>query len=655
MTTLTIQQGSSYQGTIDTFLYRADPDLLSGDDSVVWADGGSGVTRQGLLEFTDLFGSGPGQIPIGATITSATLALDTTNPAGGKIHLYRMLTDWSEDSTWNLLGNGVQIDGIEAAASPDFVVSKLRVGTSTLDVTDSLQAWLSGATTADQANQANLGWVFTTGNTNGWTFSSSEMSAAPILTVTYSIGPVPASQLALAGPVTELEGTSSTPTEFVFTVNRTGDLSGSVSVDYAVSGIRPSKASAGDFHGGDWPSGTVTFAPGEESRTITLSVKADSAVEGNDTFKIVLSSPTGGATITEAKAVGTIVNDDFPSGIVGIHIFSGSTYGAGYADTDPNHYGSTDPTDMAYDPVSGSFYLCDSEIDESPFHAANNLWKLDGSAALQQAISLDDFSHEPTGLALWVDPSGGEHLFIADDDQQCVFEVDPANPSVVLHSFSTLGFGCTDPEDLSINPNNGNLFVLSEKNFTIYEVSQDGQTVVSTAVLPDIFRTPEGHASLEGLVYDAADDKFFVCGGFSPDIYVVSRSGEILQTINLLKHYPNDNDAHVYPKGLELAPSSDGSGHLSLWVTDYGKDQVADGRVIEIVLDRPASDTPSLAMLSGSDSQDTASATLFATDDHSGHRQHFGDSGHQPFADHFTEQFFEVQDHHLPFAHVYFT
>jgi hypothetical protein len=691
MTTVTFQEGSSYQGTIDTFLYQADPDLLSGNDTVVWADAGSGVTREGLLEFTGLFGDAPGQIPIGATITSATLTLDTTNPSGGKIQLYRMLTDWSEDSTWNSLGNGVQLDGIEALATADSVVGRQRLGSSTIDVTDSLQAWLSGASTPDQANQANLGWVLETGNTNGWTFSSSETSAAPILTVTYStttVGDGGASQLALAGPVTQNEGTSSNPTEFIFTVERTGDLSGSASAHYAVSGIRPMKAAAGDFQGGHFPSGTVTFAPGEASKTIVLNVKADSGIEGNDTFKVVLSSPSAGATITEAKAVGTIVNDDFPFGIVGVHLFDASAYGAGYPSSDPNHYGSTDPTDMVYDPTTGSFFLCDSEIDESPYHAANNLWQLDGSAGLEQAISLDGFSHEPTGLALWVDPSGGKHLFISDDDQDQIFEVDPANPTVVLHSFSTLPFGCTDPEDLSINPNNGNLFVLSEKNFTIYEISQDGQTVVSTAVLPDIFRMPKtGTPSLEGLVYDAADDQFFVSGGFSPNIYVISRTGEVLQTINLLKHYPNTDGAHVYPKGMELAPSSDGSGHMSLWVTDYGKDQVPDGRVIEIVLDRPASDTPSLAMLSATDTQSAALAATLVTDHASGHKHHFAESAHQLFADRadalaatlfpadgdngqrqhfdnaehqafahdFTGQFFDVLDHHQPFAHLYFT
>jgi hypothetical protein len=76
---------------------------------------------------------------------------------------------------------------------------------------------------------------------------------------------------------------------------------------------------------------------------------------------------------------------------------------------------------------------------------------------------------------------------------------------------------------------------------------------------------------------------------------VVSRSGAITDTINVLANYPNSDGKPAHPKGLELAPASDGSGKLSLWVTDYGKDQIADGRIFEIKLDRPATQTATVA------------------------------------------------------------
>ncbi len=63
---------------------------------------------------------------------------------------------------------------------------------------------------------------------------------------------------------------------------------------------------------GDYASntGTVTFAPGETSKTVTVQVNGDTAVEPNETFFVNLSNATGNATIADNQGVGTIVNDD---------------------------------------------------------------------------------------------------------------------------------------------------------------------------------------------------------------------------------------------------------------------------------------------------------------------------------------------------------
>jgi len=57
--------------------------------------------------------------------------------------------------------------------------------------------------------------------------------------------------------------------------------------------------------------GTLTFAPGETVKTVQVSVVADTAAEGNESFQVVLSNPTG-ATIATGTATGTIVDDDLP-------------------------------------------------------------------------------------------------------------------------------------------------------------------------------------------------------------------------------------------------------------------------------------------------------------------------------------------------------
>ena len=57
-------------------------------------------------------------------------------------------------------------------------------------------------------------------------------------------------------------------------------------------------------------SGTVTFAPGETSKKLLITVKGDMVIESGETFKVNLSSPTN-ATIEDGTAIITISNSMF--------------------------------------------------------------------------------------------------------------------------------------------------------------------------------------------------------------------------------------------------------------------------------------------------------------------------------------------------------
>jgi hypothetical protein len=56
-------------------------------------------------------------------------------------------------------------------------------------------------------------------------------------------------------------------------------------------------------------SGTVTFAPGQTTRTILVRTLDDTSAEGAETFVVNLSAPTG-AVIADAQAVGTITDNE---------------------------------------------------------------------------------------------------------------------------------------------------------------------------------------------------------------------------------------------------------------------------------------------------------------------------------------------------------
>jgi hypothetical protein len=96
------------------------------------------------------------------------------------------------------------------------------------------------------------------------------------------------------------------------TVNRVNGSSGTVTVQYATSdgatGFSNTAWSGSDYSS---KSGTLTFAPGETSKVISIPVTNDTSVEGNEVFSISLKNPAGGATLGSiTKAVVTIIDDD---------------------------------------------------------------------------------------------------------------------------------------------------------------------------------------------------------------------------------------------------------------------------------------------------------------------------------------------------------
>ncbi|MBW8910315.1 MAG: hypothetical protein JF564_00055, partial [Sphingomonas sp.] len=96
---------------------------------------------------------------------------------------------------------------------------------------------------------------------------------------------------------------------FLFTVARTGDVSAASSATWSLSNNFSNPATASDFIGGVLPSGIVSFAAGEASKVIALSVAGDDDVEPDEYFSVNLASPTG-AAIGTASAIGVIRNDE---------------------------------------------------------------------------------------------------------------------------------------------------------------------------------------------------------------------------------------------------------------------------------------------------------------------------------------------------------
>jgi chitinase len=102
------------------------------------------------------------------------------------------------------------------------------------------------------------------------------------------------------------EGNSSTK-NLTFTVTLSKVYSKTVTVAYATD-----DATAADASDYDAASGTLTFAPGETTKTVNVTINGDATIEADETLKLELSNATE-STIADATGLGTILNDDLPS------------------------------------------------------------------------------------------------------------------------------------------------------------------------------------------------------------------------------------------------------------------------------------------------------------------------------------------------------
>ena len=105
--------------------------------------------------------------------------------------------------------------------------------------------------------------------------------------------------------MTVTEGDAGT-TNATFTVTLNAPSGRTVSVGYATAdGTATAPA---DYVAA---TGTVSFAAGETTRTITVAVNGDLTDEIDETFAVNLTGPVN-ATIADAEGVGTITDDDAP-------------------------------------------------------------------------------------------------------------------------------------------------------------------------------------------------------------------------------------------------------------------------------------------------------------------------------------------------------
>jgi hypothetical protein len=106
--------------------------------------------------------------------------------------------------------------------------------------------------------------------------------------------------------VSRAEGRRGQTTVFTFTVTLSAAYDRAVTLAYRTAN---GTATAGD---NDYvsKSGTLTFAAGQTTKTVTVVVKGDNRSEADETFYLDLSGNSGNSLFARRRGVGTILNDD---------------------------------------------------------------------------------------------------------------------------------------------------------------------------------------------------------------------------------------------------------------------------------------------------------------------------------------------------------
>jgi glucose/arabinose dehydrogenase len=194
-----------------------------------------------------------------------------------------------------------------------------------------------------------------------------------------------------------------------FTVSISSASNESVAVDYSIAS--GSATSGSDFTAA---SGTITFAPGQTSRTILIQTLDDTAYEGNETFTVNLTNPVGGVII-DGQGVGTIVDND---------------------------------------PQPTKFYVVDDA-------SANNTFEYSASGTAVENYSLNSGNTAPRGAA---STAAGDKVWVVDANRK-VYVYDASG--VLLGSW-TAGSLSNSADEQGIATNGTDVWIVDAKNDRVY-------------------------------------------------------------------------------------------------------------------------------------------------------------------------------------------
>ncbi len=357
-----------------------------------------------------------------AGTTNAAFTVSLSNPSSGTISV------------------DYQTANSSATAGSDFVAATATVFFSPGQTTRPVNITVNGDNVFEQNEIFNVNLIGTTGAT---------------ITDTQGLGTInnDDSQPAISiNNVSVTEGNSGTTTA-TFTVSLSNASSEVVSTSYTTAN---DTATAGSDY--VLNAGSISFVPGETSKSLSVTVSGDTTFEANETFNVNLSNPVN-ATIADNQGVGTINNDDSQPSIsinnVLLNEGNSGTSSSAFTVTLSNASSQT---------ITVNFSTADaSATSGSDYVAASGSLTFSPGGSLTQLINVTvngDTTFEPNET-FNVNLSGAVNATIADNQGAGTINNDDTQPSISI-------------DDVFVNEGNT---ATSTASFTVSLTNASSQTI----------------------------------------------------------------------------------------------------------------------------------------------------------------------------------
>jgi hypothetical protein len=354
--------------------------------------------------------------------------------------------------------------------------------------------------------------------------------------------------------VTITEGNSGTKVA-TFTVTRTG---GTAAFDASYATADGTATAGSDYVA--QPTSTVSFAAGDLSKAISVTINGDTTVEPDETFFVNLLSATNGGAIVKSQGVGTITNDDSAAGVGNISIndvtITEGNSGTKAATFTVSHTG-TAAFSVGYATANGT-----ATAGSDYVATAGTLSFAAGQATQTVSVTINgDTAIEPseTFFVNLTNPSNGGTILDAQGLGTISNDDGISGPTVVaVRDMSAIG--SADPSGLAYVPSLGTFFLSDSeaeegpffRSNNLFALNLDGSLKTNGAIsLLGFTDEPTG------LAYDSTANRLFVSDDDRFRIFSVDPANP---TVKLGEFVTNNTLIHSFdPEDVAVNPNN---GHV---------------------------------------------------------------------------------------------